>query len=94
MEERYYMDHRHRDRCRKQTSYVGRLELDLIPRDDETQKNWYLPRINMSPTSQSVVVETLKKITTYSSRMCVRNNACEIAKMAYQIQSEEKLASL
>ena len=42
---------------------------NLIPRDDETQKNWYLPRINMSPTSQSVVVETLKKITTYSSRM-------------------------
>ena len=28
MEERYYMDHKHRDRCRKHNSYVGRLELE------------------------------------------------------------------
>ena len=26
---------------------------NLIPRDDETQKMWYLPQINMSPTSCS-----------------------------------------
>ena len=42
---------------------------NLIPRDDETQKIWYLPQINMSPISHAVVVERFKKITTYSSRM-------------------------
>ena len=34
---------------------------NLIPRDDETQKIWYLPQRNIFPTSHAVVVETLKK---------------------------------
>ena len=51
---------------------------NLIPRDDETQKIWYLPQINMSPISHAVVVERFKKITTYSSRMWETTHCCNL----------------
>ena len=51
---------------------------NLIPRDDETQKIWYLPQINMSPISHAVVVERFKKITTYSSRMWETMHCCNL----------------
>ena len=51
---------------------------NLIPRNDETQKIWYLPQINMSPISHAVVVERFKKITTYSSRMWETMHCCNL----------------
>ena len=51
---------------------------NLIPRDNETQKIWYLPQINMSPISHAVVVERFKKITTYSSRMWETMHCCNL----------------
>ena len=47
---------------------------NLIPRDDETQKIWYLPQINMSPISHAVVVERLKKslrIAAECEKQCI-----------------------
>ena len=51
---------------------------NLIPRDNKTQKIWYLPQINMSPISHAVVVERFKKITTYSSRMWETMHCCNL----------------
>ena len=67
---------------------------NLIPKDDETQKMWYLPQISMSPTSHAVFVETLKKslcIVAECEKQCivVKYNLAT-AKIAYQIQSKEK----
>ena len=33
----------------------------LIPHNDFTQKIWYLPQINQSSTSNSIVVETMRR---------------------------------
>ena len=68
---------------------------NLIPRDDdETQKSWYLSQINKSPTSHVVVVETLKKLLRiaagYEKQCIVVTYDLAIAKMTYQIESEEK----
>ena len=67
---------------------------NLIPRDDETKKIWYLRQINMSPTSHSFVVGTLKislRIAAECEKKCtVVTYDLAIAKLACQIQSEEK----
>ena len=65
----------------------------LIPRDESLQKVWYLPQINMSPTSHSVVRETMRR------SQCIANECGKtsivvsydlaIAKIAMQIQAEE-----
>ena len=60
---------------------------------EDTQKIWYLPQINASPTSCSVVQETMKKSQDIAKE-AQRNSICvtydlAIAKLAMQIQSEE-----
>lgn len=65
-----------------------------IPRDEHLHKIWYLPHINQSPTSNAVVVETMKR----SLRVAVESGKqsiavtydLAIAKLAMQIQAEEK----
>ena len=62
-----------------------------------TEKIWYLPAINQSPTSTVVVKETMKK----AQQLAVECGKCEIAltydlaiaKMAMEIQTEEALTS-
>ena len=60
---------------------------NLIPRDDETQKNWYLPQINMPPTSHAVVGKTLKAslhiAAEYEKQCILVAYDLAIAKMAY-----------
>ena len=67
---------------------------NLIPRDDKTQKIWSLLKINISPISHEVIVETLKKsllITAECEKQCIAvTNDLAIAKVAYYVQSEEK----
>ena len=88
--ERYYVDGRHKNTT---SMWVG-WNSNLFPRDHETQKIWYLPQISMSPTSQAVVVETLKKslriVAEYEKQGIVVTYDLVIAKTAHQIQSEEK----
>ena len=55
---------------------------------------WYLPQINLSPTSNAVVVETLKRTLSIANE-CGRKTIAvtydlAIAKLALQIQHEEK----
>ena len=55
---------------------------------------WYLPQINLSPTSNTVVVETLKRSLSIANE-CGRKTIAvtydlAIAKLALQIQHEEK----
>ena len=71
---------------------VGRLEFKDKKRD-VSQKIYYLPQINLSPTSNTVVIETLKiaqRIAekTKKEEICVTYDLA-IAKMALQIQAEE-----
>ena len=61
--------------------------------DDVSQKVYYLPQIDLSPTSNTVVIETLKiaqRIAeeTKKAEICVTYDLA-IAKMALQIQAEE-----
>ena len=88
-----WMAHIETDDEKNTPMWVG-WNSDLIPRDDNTQKIWYLPQINMSPTSHAVVVETLKKAlriaTECHKKSIVVTYDLAIAKMAYQIQAEEK----
>lgn len=57
-------------------------------------KVWYLPQINQSPTSNAVVVETMKrsqKLAEESNKSCmVVTYDLAIAKIALQIQAQEK----
>ena len=58
------------------------------------QNVWYLPQINESPTSHSVVVETLKRPLKIADKVnrdsiSVTYNLA-IAKIALQLQAEEK----
>lgn len=67
---------------------------NTMPKDNKIQKIWYLPQINMSPTSNSVVIETMKRSLCISDE-CHRNSIAvtydlAIAKLALQIQAEEK----
>ena len=65
----------------------------LIPSDESMQNVWYLPQINMSLTSHSVVIETMRR------SQCIANECGKtsimvsydlaIAKIAMQIQAEE-----
>ena len=65
----------------------------LLRRDDHIEKIWYMRQINLSPTSNSVVVETMKR----AQRVAEESNKdsiavtydLAIAKVAMQIQTEE-----
>ena len=62
--------------------------------DGDRQKVWYLPQINLLPTSNAVVVETLK-ISLSIANECGRKTIAvtydfAITKLALQIQHEEK----
>ena len=61
--------------------------------DSAIHKVWYLPQINLSPTSNTVVIETLKiaqKIAKGSNRDEISiTYDLAIAKLAFKIQSEE-----
>ena len=63
-------------------------------RVDDSRKQmkvWYLPQINQSPTSNAVVVETMKrsqKLAEESNKSCmVVTYDLPIAKIAFQIQA-------
>ena len=67
----------------------------LIPRDDSLQKVWYLPQINSSPTSNSVVIETMRR-SLQAAKECGKKSIVvtydlAIAKMAMRIQAEKSL---
>ena len=64
------------------------------PQEESTQKVWYLKQKNESPTSSSVVEETLKRLQKVSEE-CNKYNISvtydlAIAKVAMQLQAEEK----
>ena len=66
---------------------------ELFTREEEKQQIWYLPQINLSPTSNAVVMETMKRSLSIAQE-CNRNTiavtyALAIAKIALQIQHEE-----
>ena len=44
----------------------------LIPRDDSLQKVWYLPQINSSPTSNSIIIETIRRYLR-AAKECGKN---------------------
>ena len=64
------------------------------PKIDLVQKVWYLPQINQSPTSSSVVLETMKRsqdIAKEADRGSIAvTYDLAIAKIAWQIQNEER----
>ena len=66
----------------------------LIPRNAQTQKIWYLPKINQSPTSNAVIVETMNRSLSIANECGKKSIAVTydlaIAKVAMQIQAEEK----
>ena len=74
--------------------WIGWNSFFHIPENrDKKQSVWYLPQINLSPTSYTVVAETLKRslqIANESKRdsLCVTFDLA-IAKMAIKIQQEE-----
>ena len=64
------------------------------PREESMQKVWYLKQMNESPTSTSVVAETLKRSQKVAEE-CNKYNISvtydlAIAKVAMQLQAEEK----
>ena len=64
------------------------------PQEESTQKVWYLKQMNESPTSTTVVAETLKRSQNVAEE-CNKYNmsvTCDlaIAKVAMQLQAEEK----
>ena len=64
------------------------------PREESMQKVWYLKQMNESPTSISVVAETLKRSQKVAEE-CNENSISviydlAIAKVAMQLQAEEK----
>ena len=66
---------------------------ELFSREEEKQQIWYLPQINLSPTSNAVVMETMKRSLSIAQE-CNRNTIAvtydlAIAKIALQIQHEE-----
>lgn len=65
----------------------------LIPKTGYIHKIWYLPQINESPTSRSVVAETMKRslnIAAEGGRETIAvTYDLAIAKLAMQIQAEE-----
>ena len=66
----------------------------LLPKSTELQGVWYLPQLNESPTSYSVVAETLRRsLATASANKkdsISTTYDLAIAKMAWKIQQEEK----
>ena len=58
-----------------------------------TQKVWYLPQINQSPTNHSVIAETLRRSLLIAEEAkknsIVVTYALAIAKIAMQVQKEE-----
>ena len=65
------------------------------PQEESMQKVWYLKQMNESPTSTSVVAETLKRSQKVAEE-CNKYNISvtydlAIAKVAMQLQAEEKL---
>ena len=64
------------------------------PQNKSTQKIWYLPQINQSPTSTWVVAETMRRSLRIASEGQKENISVmydlAIAKLAMQIQAEEK----
>ena len=64
------------------------------PQEESMQKVWYLKQMNESPTSTSVVAETLKPLQKVAEE-CNKYNISvtydlAIAKVAMQLQAEEK----
>ena len=61
--------------------------------NDTCQKIWYLPQIDMSPTSSTVVVQTMKVAQSIAQEMGKSEISVTydlaIAKLAMQIQAEE-----
>ena len=59
-----------------------------------TQNIWYLPQVIQSPTSTSVVAETMRRLWRIASEGQKENNSVTydlaITKLAMQIQAEEK----
>ena len=68
----------------------------LIPRDNFTQSIFYLPQINQSPTSYSVVLETLRRSSKIAKECnksaIVVTYDLAIAKIAMSIQAEQSPA--
>ena len=64
------------------------------PQNKTTQKIWYLPQINQSSTSTSVVAETMRRSLRIASEGQKENISVTydhaIAKLTMQIQAEEK----
>ena len=64
------------------------------PQEEGTQKVWYLKQKNESPTSTSVVEETLKRLQEVAAECNKYNTSVTydlaIAKVAMQLQAEEK----
>ena len=72
---------------------VGWNVLSTPPSELPVQKVWCLPQINQSPTSNSVVQETLRRslqIAEESGRECIASTFdLAIAKIAFQIKEQE-----
>ena len=68
----------------------------VIPNDKRLQKIWYLPQINQSPTSNAIVVETMRRSLRIAAESGKQSIAVTydlaIAKLAMQIQCEEQPA--
>ena len=70
--------------------WVGWNVRQTIKKQNTLQKVWYLPQINESPTSISVVQETMKKTAKECSRKTIAvTYDLEIAKSSMQLQAEE-----
>ena len=95
MEERYYMDGRHRDGWQKHNSYVGKLELESY------SKRWWDTKNLVFTTNKHVpnipcnrpwkTFKNSLRITAECEKQCIAvTYDLAIAKMEYQIKSEEK----
>ena len=73
--------------------WTGWNALSTPSSDLPVQKVWYLPQINQSPTSNAVVMETMKR-SSILARECQKSSIAvtydlAIAKIAMRIQENE-----
>ena len=83
----------HADTSNTVPMWVGWNAMCLNSSEDGMQKIWYLPQINLSPTSNSVIIETMKRSQQLAEECHMGSIAVTydlaIAKVAMQIQAHE-----